>query len=79
MVTPVARRQAVSHARTAFDLSERRARTSLAHTRAVLAAWRDDYNHVRLHGALGGLTPVKAAALARIIHNEHNHNAGPQP
>ena len=50
---------------------------SLAHARAVLAAWRDDYNHVRPHGALGGLTPVEAAALARPIHNEHNrkHNS----
>jgi putative transposase len=52
---------------------------SLAHARAVLAAWRDDYNHVRPHGALGGLTPVVAAALARIIHNEHNHHTGHQP
>lgn len=52
---------------------------SLGHARAVLSAWRDDYNHVRPHGALGGLTPVEAATLARIIHDEHNHHAGLQP
>ena len=52
---------------------------SLAHARAVLAAWRDDYNHVRPHGALGGLTPTEAALLARITHDEHNHHAGLHP
>ena len=52
---------------------------SLAHARAVLAAWRDDYNHVRPHGALGGLTPAEAAMLARLIHDEQNHHAGLQP
>lgn len=31
--------------------------TSLAHARAVLAAWRVDYNHVRPHSGLGGATP----------------------
>ena len=38
--------------------------TSLAQARAVLAAWRDDYNHVRPHTSLGGATPVEAAAKA---------------
>ena len=52
---------------------------SLGHARTALGAWRDDYNHVRPHGASGGLTPVEAAALARITHDEHNHHAGPQP
>ncbi len=33
--------------------------------RAVLSAWRDDYNHVRPHGALRGLAPAEAAELAR--------------
>ena len=51
---------------------------NLAHARAVLGAWRDDYNHVRPHGALGGLTPAEAAMLARITHDEHNHHAGLQ-
>jgi putative transposase len=40
--------------------------TSLAHARAALAAWREDYNHVRPHGALGNLAPcVYAASGAR--------------
>jgi putative transposase len=52
---------------------------SLGHARAVLSAWRDDYNHVRPHGALHGLTPAMAAELARGMHGEHNTNPGPQP
>jgi putative transposase len=32
--------------------------TSLAHARAVLAAWQRDYNEVRPHSALGGQTPA---------------------
>lgn len=52
---------------------------NLAHAGAVLAAWRDDHIHVRSHGALGGLASVEAAALARTIHNEHDHHAGLQP
>ena len=35
--------------------------TSLDHARAVLAAWRDDYNHCRPHGSLGHLTPSEYA------------------
>jgi hypothetical protein len=31
--------------------------TSLRHARVVLAAWRQDYNEVRPHSALGGRTP----------------------
>ena len=36
--------------------------TSLAQVRAVLAAWKDDYNNVRPHGALANLTPAEYAA-----------------
>jgi putative transposase len=36
--------------------------TSLAHARAALAAWREDYNHIRPHGALGNLAPCAYAA-----------------
>jgi putative transposase len=36
--------------------------TSLAHARAVLAAWRHDYNHHRPHSSLGNMTPVEMAA-----------------
>jgi putative transposase len=35
--------------------------TSLEHARAVLAAWRDDYNHHRPHSSLGHLTPSEYA------------------
>jgi putative transposase len=33
--------------------------TSLAQARVVLAAWKDDYNMVRPHSALGNLTPAE--------------------
>ena len=36
---------------------------SLAHARTALAGWKDDYNHVRPHSAIGNLAP---AAYARI-------------
>jgi putative transposase len=32
--------------------------TTLAHARAVLAAWQRDYNEVRPHSALGGRAPA---------------------
>ena len=35
--------------------------TSLAQVRAVLAAWKDDYNTVRPHSALGNLSPAEYA------------------
>jgi putative transposase len=35
--------------------------TTLAQARAMLAEWRDDYNTVRPHSRLGGLTPVQIA------------------
>lgn len=37
---------------------------SLSHARTVLAAWREDYNHVRPHSGLGGATPAEVAAAA---------------
>lgn len=51
----------------------------LHHARAVLAAWRDDYNHVRPHSGIGGLTPAEAARLAPQPADEHNNNPGLQP
>ncbi len=36
---------------------------SLSHARSVLRAWRYDYNHVRPHSGIGGLTPADAAPL----------------
>jgi len=35
--------------------------TSLAQVRAVLAAWKDDYNNARPHSALDNLTPAEFA------------------
>ena len=35
--------------------------TSLAQVRAVLAAWKDDYNNTRPQSALGNLTPTEYA------------------
>jgi putative transposase len=36
--------------------------SSLRHAREVLAAWRQDYNHIRPHSAHGGRTPAEIAA-----------------
>ena len=38
--------------------------TSLAHARAVLAAWKHDYNTVRPHSGLGNLPPADYAKLS---------------
>jgi len=38
---------------------------SLPHTRAVLEAWRADYNNGRPHSRLGWMTPVRYAATRR--------------
>jgi putative transposase len=35
--------------------------TSLDHAKALIEAWRQDYNHHRPHGALGKLTPSEYA------------------
>ena len=37
---------------------------SLTHARAMLAAWKDDYNTIRPHGALGNLPPATYATLS---------------
>ncbi len=38
--------------------------TSLTHARATLAAWKDDYNSIRPHSALGNLPPAAYATLS---------------
>ena len=38
--------------------------TSLAHAHAALAAWRDDYNTVRPHSAIGNQAPAIYARLS---------------
>ena len=50
----------------------------LSHARSVLAAWRDDYNHVRPHSGIGGLTPAAAGRLAPPVAYGHHDNAGLQ-
>jgi hypothetical protein len=40
--------------------------TSLAHARAELTAWKDDYNRVRPHSGLGSLAPSIFATRSAI-------------
>ena len=49
---------------------------SLAHARSVLRAWRDDYNHVRPHSGIGGLTPADAARTV-VQHRPDGHHTNP--
>ncbi len=44
--------------------------TSLRHARMVLGAWRQDYNTVRPHSKLGGMTPAEFAAIISTIKHE---------
>ena len=37
--------------------------SSLGEARAIIEAWRHDYNHLRPHGSLGALTPNEFAML----------------
>lgn len=39
---------------------------TLADARRHLAHWRHDYNHIRPHSSLGGLTPAARRALTRL-------------
>ncbi len=50
--------------------------SSLAEARAVLAAWRDDYNSVRPHSALANRTPeeFRNHHLALAVTNDTSHN-----
>ena len=47
---------------------------SLSHARSVLAAWRDENNHVRPHSGIGGLTPAAAGRLAPPVAHRHHDN-----
>ncbi|MDC7698419.1 integrase core domain-containing protein, partial [Vogesella indigofera] len=38
---------------------------TLAEARQIIAAWRDDYNQVRSHGAIGRIPPAVFAARYR--------------
>jgi len=54
--------------------------SSLTEARAVLAAWRDDYNRVRPHSALANRTPEEFCnhrlALAATAGSGQNFNLG---
>lgn len=50
---------------------------SLGHARSVLHRWREDYNHVRPHSGIGGLTPADAARrLVQPRPQGHDDNPG---
>ena len=49
---------------------------SLSHARSVLRAWRDDYNYVRPHSGIGGLTPADARRVAQPNPPGHPGNPG---
>jgi len=50
---------------------------SLSHARSVLRNSRDDYNHVRPHSGIGGLTPADAARrLVQPRPDGHHDNPG---
>jgi len=51
---------------------------SLGHARSVLSAWRHDYNHVRPHSGIGGLTPATAGRLAPPVAHGHHEDPGLQ-
>jgi putative transposase len=40
---------------------------SLAHARQALGRWRYDYNNLRPHSALGGLTPAAARRVLELL------------
>jgi putative transposase len=40
---------------------------SLSHAREVIEEWRNDYNNIRPHSALDGLTPAEFAAQRQEI------------
>lgn len=54
--------------------------SSLSEARALLAAWRDDYNRVRPHSSLANQTPeafrIAISALAATPGNRQNFNPG---
>src|ERR1039457_7089170 len=54
--------------------------TSLAHVREALATWKDDYNTVRPHSALGNLAPAIYAKLSvPAMQRETGHCAHLRP
>lgn len=37
----------------------------------LIRSWYEDYNHVRPHSSLGGLSPIQALVRRRVQHAEH--------
>jgi putative transposase len=52
----------------------------LVHARRLPALWRYDYNHLRPHSSLGGLTPfqIRSTAEAEPSHHAHQPTIRPQ-
>ena len=52
--------------------------TSLDEARKIIAAWRDDYNEVREHGSLGGMTPSEYRRAMESPENASRFPSFPQ-
>ena len=52
--------------------------TSMNDARTIIAAWREDYNEVREHGSLGGLTPVEFRRAVESPENAPRFPSFPQ-
>ena len=52
--------------------------TGLNDARFTIEAWRRDYNHIRPHSSLGGLTPVEFARQAAGLRSDKASTAVPQ-
>jgi putative transposase len=48
--------------------------TNLEHARAVISAWRRDYNENRPHSSLGRIPPAEFAARHRLKERERREN-----
>lgn len=46
--------------------------TDLRAANELIRRWHDDYNEVRPHSSLGGLSPIQALARLRVQHAEHD-------
>ena len=45
----------------------------------LIQSWHDDYNLVRPHSSLGGLSPAQALARRRVQHAEHGDRTSQLP
>ncbi|MDJ0938861.1 MAG: transposase, partial [Woeseiaceae bacterium] len=49
---------------------------SLNEARQVIEDWRQDYNHVRPHSALGQMAPIEALLTQKFYPNSHSEYSG---